>query len=186
MKLTSYRSTELFAIFLLGLAALSCRQSVNHNTVKNNTHQITCDDTLCQGTYRGKEFVNGEDVAHQFSNKMSSAVGDKLKEMYDDGKYVKVDFVNISMSTLGMGSGTVVYELKIPFLEVDSKCGAFTSFDHVGGWNHAPELANRRKQLEKVLLRGDTLNVSSLKKTEEGLQEYWIQWRNKDKQKACI
>ncbi len=116
---------------------------------------------------------------------MSAAVGDKLKELYDKEQYSKVDFSAITMSTEGMGSGEVTYYLKIPFLRVNSKCEAYTSFDHVGGWNHAPELQKRKKQLAPALMTGDELDISDLKRTKENLQEYWIQWRNKEKSKPC-
>ncbi|HPK10895.1 MAG TPA: hypothetical protein PK246_11215 [Saprospiraceae bacterium] len=116
---------------------------------------------------------------------MSRVVGDKLKELYDNRKYSKVDLEKITMSTQGMGSGIVEYSLEIPFLRVLSPCEAYTSFDHVGGWNHVPELAKRKQQLKNALLNGENLNISELKVTEEGLQEYWIQWKNKDKQSEC-
>lgn len=148
-------------------------------------HQIECDDLSCYGSYEGPEFLKGSDVAHQFSNHMSWAVGDQLKKLYREGDYVMVDFDQIEMSTEGMGSGRVRYYLKIPFKKVDSACEAYTSFDHVGGWNHAPALAGRKKQLQKALLPGESLNISELKKTPEGLQEHWIQWRNRKVQAAC-
>jgi len=85
-----------------------------------------------------------------------------------------------------MGSGTVKYIVIIPISTVDEKCAAYTSFDHVGGWNHTPSLQARKAELQKALMQDDTLNVSSLKTTPEGLQEYWIQWRNKKKQANCI
>lgn len=147
--------------------------------------EIKCDDSGCKGTYKGPEFINGSDIAHQFSNKISHDIGDKLKELYDKEKYSKVDFPNIIMSTKGMGTGTVVYELIIPFVSVGEKCDAFTSFDHVGGWNHKPALTARLKQLSSALLDGEKLDVSDLKTTPEGLQEYWIQWKNKSKQFDC-
>ena len=84
-----------------------------------------------------------------------------------------------------MGSGKVVYKLIIPFISVTEKCEAFTSFDHVGGWNHSPALTARKAQLEKILLPGEKLNISHLKTTPEGLQEYWIQWKNKKLQVDC-
>jgi hypothetical protein len=34
-------------------------------------------------------------------------------------------------------------------------------------------------------LKGEELDISKLKQTPEGLQEYWIQWKNKTKQKEC-
>lgn len=150
------------------------------------SHGITCTDRMCQGMYSGPEFVKGSDVAHQFSNTMATAVGNKLKELYDKGLYSKVDFNQIVMSTEGMGTGQVNYALTIPFIQVDSKCEARTSFDHVGGWRHTPALAQRKKQLQKALLPGDPLDISDLKTTKEGLEEHWIQWRNKKKQKACV
>jgi hypothetical protein len=55
----------------------------------------------------------------------------------------------------------------------------------VGGWDHAPELEQRKKALKKAVLPGEELVISPLKTTEEGLQEYWIQWKNKDVQAAC-
>ena len=150
------------------------------------THQIKCDDQSCYGKYEGSEFVKGSDVAHQFSNHMSWAVGDQLKKLYRQEDYVMVDFDKIEMRTEGMGSGRVRYYLKIPFKRVDSACAAYTSFDHVGGgWNHASALAGRIRQLQKALLPGEELYISELKQTPEGLQEYWIQWRNRRVQAEC-
>ena len=97
----------------------------------------------------------------------------------------KVDFKAIKMTTAGMGSGTVNYTLTIPFMAVNSKCEAFTSFDHVGGWNHQPALERRKKELKHVTLEGQKLEISELKQTKEGLQEYWIQWKNKNLQSTC-
>lgn len=168
--------------------SVACHSNKEANRTDNNPskdNQIICTDKSCYGVYSGKEFINGADIAHQFSNKMSAAVGDQLKVLYDQEKYAKVDFSNVVMTTKGMGTGIVDYELKIPFVRVSAKCEACTSFDHVGGWNHAPELEKRKTQLRTVLLRGDSLDISELKRTKEGLQEHWIQWRNKDKQKEC-
>jgi hypothetical protein len=148
-------------------------------------NNITCSDKSCQGTYKGKEFIKEEDIAHQFSNQMSAAVGNQLKVLYNSGDYSKVDFKNIIMTTEGMGSGNVIYNLSIPFIPVNKKCEAYTSFDHVGGWNHIPTLSQRKVQLKGVLLPGETLDISDLKTTAEGLEEYWIQWKNKSTQAEC-
>ncbi len=147
--------------------------------------RIICSSQLCKGNYYGPEFINGSDIAHQFSNTMAAEVGDKLKELYDNSKYSKVDFSKIKMTTGGMGTGTVRYVLEIPFERVKEKCAAFTSFDHVSGWNHKPALARRKKELANVLLPDEHLNISDLHRTPEGLQEYWIQWKNKSKQAKC-
>lgn len=158
--------------------------SSNHTSISQKTN-ITCSNKECKGSYIGPEFINGSDIAHQFSNKMSQEVGDQLKELFRNDDYSMVDFSNIKMSTDGMGSGHVIYTLSIPFISVQKKCDAYTSFDHVGGWNHVPALSARKKQLSGVLLKGQKLDISDLKATPEGLQEYWIQWKNKITQSSC-
>jgi len=173
---------------ILLLTIVSCiglLSNLGSKVVAQNNSQIECSELGCEGEYKGPEFVNGSDVAHQFSNKMSARVGSKLKELYDKRNYCKVDFINIAMSTEGMGSGRVTYKLKIPFEMVKEQCNAYTSFDHVGGWNHKPDLAKRKSELKKALLDGEKLDISELKTTPEGLQEYWIQWKNKIKQSSC-
>jgi hypothetical protein len=116
---------------------------------------------------------------------MSAKVGDQLKELYKSGDYSKVDFSNIIMRTKGMGSGNVTYTLSIPFIAVKEECKASTAFDHVGGWNHTPNLSQRKAQLQGVLLPNQQLDISALKTTKEGLQEYWIQWQHKVVQADC-
>jgi len=176
---------ELLCFIILSIVLPSCNGQSVQEDISNSDNQVDCSDKMCQGIYKGAEFINGSDIAHQFSNTMSKYVGDKLKALYDEKLYSKVDMDNIIMTTKGMGSGYVEYELIIPFIPVALKCEAFTSFDHVGGWNHAPELENRKKQLSSALLRNQVLDISELKSTPEGLQEYWIQWKNKEKQKDC-
>ena len=166
-------------IIFVSLISFSC-------TTPNGKSEIVCTDSSCYGTYIGPEFKYWSDVAHQFSNKMCDSVGVKLKVLYKAGKYSKVDFPNIVMTTEGMGSGNVIYKITIPFIKVKEKCQAFTSFDHVGGWNHVPALSGRKAQLKSALMKNDSLNISGLLKTKEGLQEYWIQWRNKEIQSECI
>tara|TARA_R110002020_G_scaffold54229_17_gene151415 strand:- start:553 stop:1119 length:567 start_codon:yes stop_codon:yes gene_type:complete len=164
----------------------SCKNPENKQiAILQKKNGIICTDKNCHGTYGGPEFINGSDIAHQFSNQMSADVGDQLKQLYSEEKYSKVDFQNIQMTTKGMGSGKVEYSLLIPFKTVAEACQAYTSFDHVGGWNHAPALQARKNQLSKVLLEGEHLDISELMTTPEGLQEYWIQWKNKDIQLDC-
>ena len=172
------QSLSLLIIFV-SLFSFSC-------TTPNGTSEIVSTDSGCHGTYVGPEFKYGSDVAHQFSNKMCDSVGVKLKVLYKADKYSKVDFAKIVMTTEGMGSGNVIYKITIPFIKVKEKCQAFTSFDHVGGWDHVPALSGRKAQLKSALLKNDSLNMSGLLKTKEGLQEYWIQWRNKEIQSECI
>ena len=99
---------------------------------------------------------------------------DKLKELFDNKLYSQVDLTNISMTTEGMGTGSVVFKLNMPFVHVKDRCDAFTSFDHCGGWNQTPALASRKRQRSSALLIGEELDISELKQTDEGLQKYWI------------
>lgn len=177
---------RLLLAILFSTVSLTCQNGTTslHQKV-SQTSPIECTDNNCQGEYTGPEFIKGDDIAHQFSNTMAAIVGDKLKELYASGTYSEVDFKNILMTTKGMGSGKVTYYLFIPFKRVSKKCDAYTSFDHVGGWNHAPALSQRKKQLNGLLLENEKLNISDLKTTPEGLEEYWIQWRHKEIQKDC-
>lgn len=160
-------------------------EDANRRLLSEQQDNISCTETGCKGVYKGPEFNNSGDIAHQFSNKMSNEVGNKLKELYSNQTYVVVDVDNIKMTTLGMGTGNVVYTLDIPFIKVQEPCQAYTSFDHVGGWGHTPELNKRLGELNSSLINGDSFNVSKLLKTPEGLQEYWIQWRNNKVQSSC-
>ena len=175
---------KLFSFLTIGAVLFfsSFNSTENSDRVPS---EITCNENGCFGQYKGAEFINGSDIAHQFSNKMSTAVGDKLKELYTSGKYSKVDLEHVEMSTIGMGTGNVIYSLAIPFIKVEKKCDAYTSFDHVGGWNHTPALNSRKKQLSKALMPNHRLDISMLKTTPEGLQEYWIQWKNRITQASC-
>lgn len=164
--------------FFASILFFSCKNN-------DNKSEIICTDSSCVGTYTGPEFFLGDDIAHQFSNKICKNVGEKLKELYKTGNYSKVNFSKILMSTEGMGTGNVIYKITIPFSKVKEKCQAYTSFDHVGGWNHSPALSERKSKLKRLLLKGQTLNISKLIRTKEGLQEYWIQWKNKKIQSDC-
>ncbi|MCB0439581.1 MAG: hypothetical protein KDD20_12650 [Mangrovimonas sp.] len=177
-----YIATLLF-VAIGSLNGFSIKATTTKHLLQNAS--VNCTEDGCEGRYEGPEFVNNSDVAHQLSNKVSRAVGDELKNLYKAGNYRKVDFSNIEMSTMGMGTGQVVYSVWIPFVQVNEKCEAYTSFDHSGGWNHAPALERRKKELAYAIMPGHDLDISDLKVTPEGLQEYWIQWKNKDVQREC-
>lgn len=153
-----------------------------------------CTKNGCFGKYTGPEFNSKGDIAHQYSNIITKAVASKLKQLYSQGVYSKVDFSGIKMITKGMGSGNVEFSINIPFIQVNDKCDAMTGFAHVGGWNHSPELNNRKKELLNYIPLGKNENqilnnelfISPLTKTPEGLQEYWIQWRHRDYQSDCV
>lgn len=178
---------------LLMMSFLTCGNNSKKPILKvmSNRNDFEVSDSLCRGVYTGEEFnsKNG-DIAHQYSNVMSKIVGDQLKKLYIEGKYSKVDFQNISMTTKGMNDGDnyVEYELVIPFIRVKEKCDAMTAFDHSGGWGHVPDIEKRKEGFyssEKKVLVGNILEISDLKTTKEGLQEYWLQWKHVDYQSDC-
>lgn len=207
MKTTYYIFTA-FSLALL-ITLLSCRSKPDKKVVKQ-LHKIEtdtlksieerynyqidtpiCNALGCTGKYTGVEFVDeeymlklnltGVDIAHNYSNLMCEYVGKKLKELYREGSYSKVDLKNIRMTTKGMGDSDdyVEYSVSIPFVQVKDAAHAMTAFDHSGGWGHTPELKKRKQQLLKGgIVKDGKLYVSPLKKTPEGLEEYWIQWRH--------
>ena len=193
----------LFRYSFLSLLLIGCNSSskTDNNKKKNlvienksiDSNIISITDSSCYGTYKGVEFndaLEKADLAHQFSNSMCQAVGDQLKKMYLEGKFSKVNFDHIIMITKGMNDGDnyVEYTLLIPFVKVKSKCEATTAFDHSGGWNHYPAIQTRKKVLlnkERTSSVDRKLDISQLKTTKEGLQEFWIQWKHKDYQKEC-
>lgn len=150
-------------------------------------YSVTCSDSGCYGVYSGPEFdrskpIIEQDVAHRLSNEMAKCVGEELKRLYRQKKYVKVDLKNISMSTKDMdGLDDVVYEVNIPFIEVPNACDAFTAFDHRGGWGHSKKERGVRKEFAK---EKDVRIIE--KSTEEGLQEFWLQYKHKDYLFDCL
>jgi hypothetical protein len=176
---------------------------------KNNIHKMygliveqaetpVCNDAGCYGTYKGPEFDNNGDVAHKYSNTMANAVGNKLKELYDAGTYVKVNMQAITMLATSVhnnkNSNPTEVTITIPFIKVTDKCDAYTSFDHVGGWGHTPELERRKTELKSLLIPGETFDISEEKNTnpnspnfpDGSLNEYWIQWKEKTRQSNCV
>jgi len=165
---------NLITILILMAAFLSC----THSEPK---YEISCTENGCSGTYIGPEFVNGSDVAHQFSNHMARRVGEELKALYKQKKYTKVVLGEIKMTTNGMNYiGDVTYSLEIPFESVSDPCEAFTSFDHRGGWGHKIKESGVRHTFR------NKQNVQLIEKnTPEGLQEFWVQFQHKDHQSGC-
>jgi hypothetical protein len=209
------RSVFVIAYMCLVFLALSCKSKGNRQIyadenqeqlIMDSSHNLpftciidtpVCTDSACSGMYRGVEFVseryiqrlklNGTDVAHQYSNKMCEYVGNKLKQLYRDSLYSKVDFSRIKLSTEGMNgdSNYVEYKIYIPFKRVP-KHQAMTAFDHSGGWGHKPEIKKRRSDLlssPNKIVKYRKLWISRLFRTKEGLQEYWIQWQHSEHSK---
>ena len=150
---------------------------------------MVCTDSFCKVNYSGPEFTihKGEiiDTAHRMSNLISGEVGKKLKSLFDKKKYAKVDLKKIRMTSIDMDNlCSVKLEIFIPFKRVKNPCEARTGFDHSGGWDHDPEIEKRKKKLSGIAVC-EQLEISSLIKTPENFQEYWIQWKHKEFQANC-
>ncbi|MFM7637833.1 MAG: hypothetical protein ACKO5W_08190 [Crocinitomicaceae bacterium] len=209
-----YRKTAtIISIFsiLIAVYSFSCSSSEEKESVQSSKAKETLDDykddtptfvaevkteikeNYLFFSYKGPEFavVNGQmnDTAHRLSNYAARITGDQLKKLFKEGKYSKVDLSRILMKTKGMDNkDSVHYTLKIPLIRVKSACAAFTSFDHSGGWNHSPDLKKRLEDLKKLgrtTVHCNSLRVSKLYITNENLQEYWIQWKNRQLQGNC-
>jgi len=168
---------------------------------EQNSEPPICSNTGCKGTYTGPEFETGNDIAHDYSNVITKAVAAKLKELYKSGDYVKVNFDGIKLSTKGMGTENVVYKVEIPFESVNNKCDARTGFAHVGGWGHPGAGVNKRKdelfndstkdstgksvRTNPVVGTINDMESSKETSTDEGLVEYWIQWKHSSLQSDC-
>ena len=189
----SYLLTQISALTLSALLIFSCRsprkEVKNTKTKPEKSLVIVCNDSFCKVNYLGPEFTiqKGEiiDTAHRMSNLISGEVGKKLKSLFDKKKYTKVDLKKIRMTSIDMDNlGSVKLEIFIPFKRVQNLCEARTGFDHSGGWDHDPAIEKRKKQLLGIAVC-EQLEISSLIKTPENFQEYWIQWKHKEFQVNC-
>ena len=190
----SYLLTKISALTLSALLLFSCsspkKEEVKTTKVKPEKDLVmVCTDSFCKVNYSGPEFTihKGEiiDTAHRMSNLISGEVGKKLKSLFDKKKYTKVDLKKIRMTSIDMDNlGSVKLEIFIPFKRVKNPCEARTGFDHSGGWDHDPEIEERKKQLLGIALC-EELEISPLIKTPENFQEYWIQWKHKEFQANC-
>ena len=190
----SYLLTKISALTLSALLLFSCsspkKEEVKTTKVKPEKNLVlVCNDSFCSVNYSGPEFTihKGEiiDTAHRMSNLISGEVGKKLKSLFDKKKYSKVDLKKIRMTSIDMNKlGSVKLEIFIPFKRVKNPCEARTGFDHSGGWDHDPEIEERKKKLSGIAVC-EELEISPLIKTPENFQEYWIQWKHKDFQANC-
>ena len=190
----SYLLTKISALTLSTLLLFSCsspkKEEVKTTKVKPEKDLVmVCTDSFCKVNYSGPEFTihKGEiiDTAHRMSNLISGEVGKKLKSLFDKKKYAKVDLKKIRMTSIDMDNlGSVKLEIFIPFKRVKNPCEARTGFDHSGGWDHDPEIEKRKKKLSGIAVC-EQLEISSLIKTPENFQEYWIQWKHKEFQANC-
>jgi len=148
----------------------------------------TIDENGFEGTYKGLEGDDTGDVGHRYINYATNLIGKKLKELYNQGKYSKVDLNNIVLRTKNMDNrDNVEFYIKIPIISASTKCDAYTSFDRRGGWGHGEgdKLNDLKRELASAPVSGTPLDISRMYKTTEGLVEYFAQWKNKDYQSEC-
>ena len=138
-----------------------------------------------RGRYEGREFLTsveaerlnlrGNDIAHQFSNRMVDVVSAELKARAAAGTPSRVDLAGIRMGTEGMNNrGDVVYEITVPI--VPATVGtATTHFDHRGGWGHEGEDTDVWRERLRARF-GVEPECSPKLRTPEGLVETWCQW----------
>lgn len=133
------------------------------------------------GGYVGLEFSYKGDVAHQFSNKVAKVVGKYLKDSYSRGVYLKVDFKNTKIKTIGMDqNGFVNFTIDMPFIKVN-KSNAYTGIVHCGTWvNQKDSRLNVRlkEQLRKLKRISFWKPNYDYFKTDGGYKEYWIQFKH--------
>jgi len=150
---------------------------------------ICISDKGLTGYFKGPEYNEAGDIAHQFSNTVANRVGEYLKDRYSKKCYLKVDLDGIKIITKGLNQAdSVYYAIEMPFKRV-AKCDAFTGIEHCGSWNYQPRmiLNKRFKELKEGLSERCSVGNSAYKfyKTEEGFQEYWIQFKHKNYQSDC-
>ena len=101
---------------------------------------IRISDQGLTGYFKGPEYNEEGDIAHQFSNKVANRVGEYLKDRYSKKCYLKVDLGGINIITKGLNQvDSVYYAIEMPFKRV-AKCEAFTGIEHCGSWNYQPSM----------------------------------------------
>ena len=184
-----------FSIFIVLMTFISCdSKNVKEDTttdsksIKKPVLTISLTNKGFSGKYVGAEFDSKGDVAHQFSNKVTDIIGKQLKESYEKGEYLKVDFKNTKITTSGLDKrGNVAFVIEMPFVKV-AKCEAYTGIEHCGTWvNQNNEKLDAR--LNEKLQNLKTLSLGEADKayfhTEQGYKEYWIQFKHKNHQTNC-
>jgi len=148
-----------------------------------------------RGIYIGPS-QNPNDTTHRFINTIATIVGDELKKLYKKGQWTIVDLDGIKLETIidktlgnriDKNTGQVEFKVDIPFIQVNNACDAYTSFDRRGGWGHGEgyKLDHLKDEVGHLPTKGTSLDISDMKKTPEGLVEYFAQWKNPNYQSHC-
>lgn len=177
-----------------GLVLCSCQgqtESIKHevvNKIKSEKPIYFCKikSNLFFASYRGADFVNGDDIAHQLSNFVADTLGKHLKSEYNKKQYKKIDFKNTVIETLKYHPDSVYYTIKMPLLNV-SVCEAYTCIDHRGSWISLVKKTDSdlKEFIEKISVNANHKEEIKLFITEFGLYEYWVQFRHPILQENC-
>jgi hypothetical protein len=181
-----------FLIFITLIS--SCSESQNrtelsHFKLQNKTEHIyhsRISSNEFFASYKGADFVDGDDIAHQLSNFVADSLGKHLKSEFKKGKYKKVDFKNTIIETYKYHPDSVYYSVKMPLLRVDA-CEAFTCVDHRGSWISLIKKtdADLNEFIAKISVNPNHKEEVKLFTTEFGLYEYWVQFRHPILQENC-
>jgi hypothetical protein len=162
------------------------QKTVKQLTPENPIYKVKISSKHFFASYKGPDFVNGDDIAHQLSNFVADTLGKFLKSEYRKGRFKKIDFEQTIIQTKKNHDDSVYYTIKMPFLNVTA-CESFTCIDHRGSW-----VLNKRKtdsDLKEFLFSIQTTpnhkEDVKLFQTESGLYEYWVQFKSTELQKNC-
>ncbi len=186
---------NIFIFTFFGFLVYACHSQKKSKQKINKGYSITFDEPLynCKITpnefvasYKGADFINGADIAHQLSNFVADTLGKHLKSEFKKGLYRKVDFDKTEIQTLKFHPDSVYYTIKMPLKNV-SVCDAYTCIDHRGSWISLVEKTDSdlNEFLSKISVEPNHKEEVKLFTTEFGLYEYWIQYRHPILQKDC-
>jgi hypothetical protein len=189
-KMRNFRLFVLYAVVLY-----SCQGQTEHYNKHRNKIEAKLEMPIyyCKiksneffASYRGADFVNGDDIAHQLSNFVADTLGKHLKSEYKKKKYKKIDFKNTKIETLKYHPDSVYYTVKMPLLKV-SACDAFTCVDHRGSWVALVDKTDSdlKEFIEKIKVNPNHKEEIKLFVTDFGLYEYWVQFRHPVIQENC-
>jgi hypothetical protein len=189
---TEMRKYRVFALF--GLLICSCNgqtESIKLNSTlkvvsKKSVYysRITSDQFFA--SYKGPDFQNGEDIAHQLSNFVADTLGKHLKSEFNKNQFKKIDFENTKIETLKYHPDSVYYTIQMPLISV-SRCDAYTCIDHRGSWASWTKKTDSdlQKFITKISCYPNHKEEIKLFRTEFGLYEYWVQFRHPILQSDC-
>lgn len=197
MRIKAYfrKMRALFILSFLGFLMQACHSQTKNQNNFSKKPTIGLDKSLyhCQITnneffasYKGADFIGGEDIGHQLSNFVADSLGKYLKSEYQKGAYKKVDFKETVIQTLKYHPDSVYYTIKMPLKNV-SACDAYTCIDHRGSWISLVRKTDSdlKEFISKISIEPNHKEEVQLFTTEFGLYEYWVQFRHPILQKNC-